>query len=184
MEEIETIKSQRNSIEFEPFFEQGICDNSYNLNFDSKSESKNKLKYEQKLEEYISSKNLFEKSDINEIYNLLKVINQPVTIDVNKIGKKDYYYSSEKKRSLSIENKKNISNNEEEHSKECQEILHILQMPLNDKSDDDIAFKPLSKPIKIPLMGKIIVDISDIDNTSKYNNENENNNNFFCKGNN
>ena len=162
MEVNETIKSQRNSIEFEPFFEQGIYKNSSYLNFDSKNEQKNKLIDEEKVGKIIFSKKMFEKSNIDEIFDLLKVKNQPVTIEENQICKNDYYNPNKKKRAQSIENRKILSHNEDEHSKECQEILNILQMPLNEKKDDDIPFKPLLKPKKISLVGKVIIDISNI----------------------
>ena len=166
MEVSAAIKNQKSSIEIEPSFEQGIYNNSSNLNLDSKFESKNNLIDKEKVEKIVFSKKMFEKSNINEIYDFLKVINQPVTIDVNKTDEKDYYYSNRKRRALSNENKINISNDKEKHSKECQEILHILQMPINVKKDEDIPFKPLLNPQKISLVGKVIFDISNTKNFS------------------
>jgi len=184
METSVTKKIQRSSIKIEPSLEKNILNKCSYLDLDSKIESVSKLIDEDKAENNIFSKELFEKANISEIYDLLKVMDQPVTIDVNKIGKKDYYYSDIKKRAHSIENKQNILI-EDQHSKECQEILHVLQMPLNDKKEDDIPFKPLLKPKKISLVGKVIIGTSSIKNySSEYNNENENNNNFFNKGNN
>ena len=180
MEASATIKSQKSSIEIDPSLEKGIYQNSSNLNLDSKFEPKNKLIDKEKVEKFIFSKKLFEKANINDLYDLLKVVNQPVTIVVNKMDKNDYYYSNRKKRALSIEKKINISNDKERHSKECQEILHILQMPLNAKKDEEIPFKPLLKPQKISLVGKVIIDISNAKNSSsENNNENENSNNYF-----
>ena len=185
MEASTTIKNQKSSIEIEPSFEQGLNNNRFNLNLDSKIESKNKLIDKEKVEKFFFSKKLFEKSNIDEIYDLLELMNHPVTIDVNKINKKDYYYSNNEKRALSIGKKINISNNKKQHFKECQEILHKLQMPIIAKNDDKIPFKPLLKPKKISLVGKVIVDISNIKkSTSENKNENENNNNHFYEGNN
>ena len=179
MEASVTKKIKRSSIKIEPSFEKNILNNCSYIGLDSKIESTNKLIDEEKAENNIFSKKLFEKANISEIYDLLKVMNQPVTIDVNKIGKKDYYYSDIKNRAHSIENKQNILI-EDQHSKECQEILHVLQMPLNDKKEDDIPFKPLLKPKKISLVGKVIIDTYNTKNySSEYNNENENSNNFF-----
>ena len=166
MELSTAIKNQKSSIEIEPSFEHGIYHNSSNINLDSKFESKKNLIDKEKVEKIVFSKKMFEKSNINELYDFLKVINQPVTIDVNKTNKKDYYYSNRKKRALSHENKINISNDKEKHSKEYHEILHILQMPINVKKNDDIPFKPLLNPQKISLVGKVIIDISNTKNFS------------------
>ena len=183
MEASTTIKNQKSSIEIEPSFEQGLNNNRFNLNLDSKIESKNKLIDKEKAEKFFFSKKLFEKSNIDEIYDLLELMNHPVTLDVNKINKKDYYYSNKEKRALSIGKKINISNNKKQHFKECQEILHKLQMPIIAKNDDEIPFKPLLKPKKISLVGKVIVDISNIKkSTSENKNENENSNNYFYEG--
>lgn len=180
METSVTKKIQTSSIKIEPSFEKNIYNNCSYLDLDSKNESTIKLIDEEKTENNIFSKKIFEKANINEIYDLLEVINHPVTIDVNKIGKKDYYYSDIKKRAHSIENKQNILIEKDQHSKECQEILNVLQKPLNDKKENDIPFKPLLKPKKISLVGKVIIDTSNIINySSEYNNENENSNNFF-----
>ena len=160
------IKNQKSSLEIEPSFEHGIYNSSSNINLDSKFESKNNLIDKEKVDKIVFSKKMFEKSNINEIYDFLKVINQPVTIDINKTDKKDYYYSNRKKRALSNENKINILNEKKKHSKECKEILHILQMPINVKKDDDIPFKPLLNPQKISLVGKVIIDISNTKNFS------------------
>ena len=166
MELSTAIKNQKSSIEIEPSFEHGIYHNSSNINLDSKFESKKNLIDKEKVEKIVFSKKMFEKSNINELYDFLKVINQPVTIDVNKTNKKDYYYSNSKKRALSHENKINISNDKEKHSKEYHEILHILKMPINVKKNDDIPFKPLLNPQKISLVGKVIIDISNTKNFS------------------
>ncbi len=63
--------------------------------------------------------------------------------------------------------------NENKNFKECQEILDILKYP---RSDKDIRngispFKPLLKPKKISLIGKVFFDIPNDDNT----NNNQNN---------
>ena len=175
MEIFTAMKSQRNSIETDPFFEQDVYKNNSFINLYSNFESKNQLNDVEKMEKIIFSKKMFEKANINEIFDLLKVMNQPDTINVNKADKKDYYYSNKQKRSHSIENKKIISDDEDEHSKECKEILQILQTPLNDKNDDEMPFKSHLKPTKISLVGKVIVAQNSF---PENNNENGNNSNI------
>ena len=55
----------------------------------------------------------------------------------------------------------NIKTISDDHSKECQEILSILNKPLSNKNirnkdKYETPFKPLLKPKKISLVGKII----------------------------
>ena len=52
MEASTTIKNQKSSIEIEPSFEQGLNNNRFNLNLDSKIESKNKLIDKEKVEKF------------------------------------------------------------------------------------------------------------------------------------
>ena len=83
------------------------------------------------------------------------------------------------------------NNIEEEHSKECKEILSILRKPLSNKNITnfkmyDTPFKPLLKPKKVSLVGKVFFGIPDDDiNTecsSKDNDNNWNNNNLLING--
>ena len=67
------------------------------------------------------------------------------------------------------ENKKiNFEEKENENSKVFQEIFDILRIPVDDKKIDlDISpFKPLLKPKKVSLVGRVLYNIS--------NNENDN----------
>ena len=74
----------------------------------------------------------------------------------------------------------------EDHSKECKEILSILRKPLSNKNIRnlrmyDTPFKPLLKPKKVSLVGKVLFGIpADDINTqcsSKDNDNNDNNDN-------
>ena len=64
--------------------------------------------------------------------------------------------------------------NENKNYRECQEILEILKYPLSDKNirNGISPFKPLLKPKKVSLIGKVLCDIH-IDNNS-HNNSTEN----------
>ena len=64
--------------------------------------------------------------------------------------------------------------NENKNFKECQEILEIIKYPLSDKNirNGISPFKPLLKPKKVSLIGKVLCDIH-IDNNS-HNNSTEN----------
>ena len=79
---------------------------------------------------------------------------------------------------------------ENKNYKECQEILEILKCPLSDKNirNGISPFKPLLKPKKISLIGKVLCDthINDNNNNSHNNStknstHNDNNNGkVFC----
>ena len=80
----------------------------------------------------------------------------------------------------------------EDHSKECKEILSILRKPLSDKNIRnlriyDTPFIPLLKPRKVSLVGKVFFGTqNDEINTqcsSKDNDNNQNNNNILIEGN-
>ena len=124
----------------------------------------------------------FENADFEEIFEILNEIDQAVIINANKKNKKDYY-NKNKKRSNS--DKKNNKVKKENHFKECKEILCILRKPMSNKNvtnimDNNNPFKPLLKPKKISLVGKILNVPSDeisTQNSSKDNNSNSNNNN-------
>ena len=141
---------QKNSIEFE----QNINNNKICFKYSSK----NKLFEKEKTENIFMNKAL-EKADLKDIYKLLKEINQAINSNINSKNKKDYHKI---KRSCSCENKKDA--NEREHSNEFEEILYILKKPLinqNIKKEKSylIPFKPLLKPKKISLVGKVIFNV-------------------------
>ena len=80
----------------------------------------------------------------------------------------------------------NIKENENKNYNECQEILNILKKPLSDKNLRfyNSPFKPLLKPRKISMVGKILCGIPNDENdntkntsqnSSNCNNENSNN---------
>ena len=80
--------------------------------------------------------------------------------------------------------------NENKNIKECQEILDILKYPRSDKNirNGISPFKPLLKPKKISLIGKVFFDIPNDDNTNNNQNSTENitsnvNNNNILSGN-
>ena len=68
------------------------------------------------------------------------------------------------------ENKKiNFKEKENENSKVFKEIFDILRIPVNDKKIDlDISpFKPLLKPKKVSLVGRVLYNISNNENDNK-----------------
>ena len=134
--------------------------NEINDNFQNKSPINFNCNFETKNEEEKKQKNVdnkcFEKADINEIYDLLNGINKAVTIDISKKNRKDYY--NKNKKLLNIV--ENINPINDSHSKVSQEILSILQKPLcykikRNKDKYENPFKPLLRPKKISLVGKI-----------------------------
>jgi hypothetical protein len=150
----------------------------FNLHLENEKNSSN-----DKIENIFENK-YFEEAEMDEIYNVLNEINQAVTIDVNSTTKKDYY------RSNSMDEPK-INVIKENHSKECKEILSILRKPSSNKNVRnlkmyDTPFKPLLKPKKISLVGKIICGFpADDINTqcsSKDNNNSNNDNNLLIEG--
>ena len=131
----------------------------------------------------------FEEADLNEIYDVLNEINKAVIININKTNKINYH-NQYKNISNSEEKINNINN---DHSKECQEILSILKKPLSNKNIRnriiyDTPFKPLLKPKKISLVGKIFIgspsNDSNTECSSKDNNIDSNNNNNYNNNNN
>ena len=74
-------------------------------------------------------------------------------------------------------NVKEIENENKNYKnyKECQEIIEILKYPLSDKNIRDVfsPFKPLLKPKKISLVGRVLLNI-DNDYNNSCNNTTEN----------
>ena len=82
----------------------------------------------------------------------------------------------------------NVKELENENYKECQEILEILKYPRSDKNirGGISPFKPLLKPKKISLVGKVFYNIPDDENNNTDNNNNTTENttyNYNNKGN-
>jgi len=170
---METRKDTQSKIDIrgsDSSFEQEISENDdINKSFSS-FESSNKFKNEES-ENIFRDKNL-EEAEINEIYDLLNKIELEITLDKNTLEKKEDYYIKNKRRSYSYEIKRN-----EKYYNECEEILSILKKPLSDKNLKDnnifnIPFKPLLKPKKVSLVGKVIYDIISENHTAESSSEN------------
>jgi hypothetical protein len=74
----------------------------------------------------------------------------------------------------------NIKEKENKNFKECQEILNILKKPLSDKNIRfyNSPFKPLLKPRKISMVGRVFYDIpNDENNTNSVTTQNSSNSN-------
>ena len=68
----------------------------------------------------------------------------------------------------------NIQEKENKNSKECQEIINIMKIPINDiKNSKNLSspFKPLLKPKKISMTGKIIYNTYKNINSNEINND-------------
>ena len=129
----------------------------------------------------------FDKKEINDNKFFSNIIFEKESENNNNDN--SYDYDEDKKEENSIFrsilddlNKNieiNIKENENKNSKVCQEILGILKMPLSDKNIryGISPFKPLLKPKKISLIGKVFYDIPDNENNSTKGNSIYNSNN-------
>ena len=122
-------------------------------NFDFKLEKENKIIEKYK---YIT----LEENEINEINIILKELNKAKDININK---------------TILEKKENY-----EHEKECKEIISILKKPIFSKISNfhnsiNTPFKPLLKPKKISLIGKVLYDFKKEDNQTKFSSKIDNN---------
>ena len=140
MEAKETAISTKTNIHKKHSFEQYTNFNKINLNFSSK----NKLMEEEKSQNIFINQNL-EEADLNEIYDLLYEINNTISMSSYIKDNKNCCCN---KRSCSCEHEHFTHN--KQHSNELKEILCILKKPLY-----EIPFKPLLKPKKISLDGKV-----------------------------
>ena len=134
-----------------------ILENKSNQNLDFKFEKEKNFIEKDNSQNIFFNKHL-EEADLNEIYDVLNEIDKAITIDINSINKEEY--PLKKRDSYSPQNTKTIKN---EHFNECQEILSILKKPLSNKNIRNInvydtPFKPLLKPKKISMVGKILFD--------------------------
>ena len=107
------------------------------------------------------SKINIEEIDLNEINDILKEMDKSTSKIIN--------YSHDNI---------NIKSNNESHEKECNEIISILKRPFSNKEVCHLnlgtPFKPLSKPKKVSMIGKIIYNVSSEDNTTIYLSQNDN----------
>ena len=116
---------------------------SYKDNFYKKSSIKDNIYINTNMNDFIGDKD----EENNEIKTILSDLNKSI--------------------------KFNIQEKENKNSKECQEIINIMKIPIIDiKNSKNLSspFKPLLKPKKISMTGKIIY------NAYKNINSNENNN--------
>ena len=172
--------------ELNDIFENKLSPNLIYKNDKNEEEKKRGKEYEKSHK--IFENKYFEEADPDEIYDVLYEINKAVTIDVNTINKNNFY---QKKNHSKSEQNLNIKN-DDDHFNECQEIICILKKPLSNKDIRngkfyDSPFKPLLKPKKVSLVGKVFYGIpSDDINTkssSKDNNNNSNNNDILFEHN-
>ena len=124
------------------------------------------------------------KNEINYTNNILPHISENENEKIENAEPNDFEDDNKEENSVfeAILNdlNKNIEinikelENENKNYRECQEILEILKYPLSDKNirNGISPFKPLLKPKKVSLIGKVLCDIH-IDNNS-HNNSTEN----------
>ena len=124
------------------------------------------------------------KNEINYTNNILPHISENENEKIENAETNDFEDDNKEENSVfeAILNdlNKNIEinikelENENKNYRECQEILEILKYPLSDKNirNGISPFKPLLKPKKVSLIGKVLCDIH-IDNNS-HNNSTEN----------
>ena len=103
------------------------------------------------------SKINLEEIDLNEINDMLNEMDNeiPINIGIN------HSYNN-----IKIKNK-------ESHEQECKEILRILNIPYRPYSNKDLRkvnldtpFKPLLKPKKVSMIGRVFYNVSSEDNTN------------------
>ena len=124
------------------------------------------------------------KNEINYTNNILPHISENENEKIENAEPNDFEDDNKEENSVfeAILNdlNKNIEinikelENENKNYRECQEILEILKYTLSDKNvrNGISPFKPLLKPKKVSLIGKVLCDIH-IDNNS-HNNSTEN----------
>ena len=123
---------------------------------------------------FIESNFSFEKNFIKE-----DIFNQGINIKKIDFLDDKNEDSSEIKSILSdLDKNININIKENENNNECQEIINILKKPLSDKNIRfyNSPFKPLLKPRKISMIGKVLCGIpNDEDDNTKSTNQNSSN---------
>ena len=133
---------------------------------------------------HFSFENKIDLTDINFLSNII-LENENEKIVENEIN--DFEEDNKEENSVfeTILNdlNKNIEINLKEHENEnninqpCQEILDILTYPLSDKNirNGISPFKPMLKPKKISLIGKVLSDMPiDVHNNNSHNNTHNN----------
>ena len=162
MENIEISKYEKNMQHIDSSFEEDIHEindifkNKSSQNFDFNF-NEEKILIEKENSKNIFNNKIFEENDLSEIYDFLNEIN------------KEENYNNNKKYAFSQHNS-NITN--DDHFNECQEILSILKKPLSNKNlrnrnINDTPFKPLLKPKKVSLEGKILCYTPSENNTTE-----------------
>ena len=102
-----------------------------------------------------------DEADLDEIYDVVNEINKAITIELNELNLNPYFNTRKHSFSFRNKNKNNNNINNNENFNECQEILSILKKPLSNKNirnldNYDNLFKPLLKPKKVSLIGKVL----------------------------
>ena len=160
--------------------------------------NKNKTKMENENEKcncnikefHFSFENKIEINDINFLPNLTTE-NENEKIMSNEINdmEEDNKEENDVFKTILDDLNKNIEidikefEKENKNYKECKEILDILKYPRSDKNirNGISPFKPLLKPKKISLIGKVFFDIPNDDNTN--NNQNNSTENITSNAN-
>ena len=172
MENNKKSKGENHLIQIDSSFEEDI--NEVNDIFKNKSLHDFEFKFEKEknltekdISQNIFNNKYFEEIELDELSDVINEINKAVTIDINTVNKKDYFVNKNK---TYIKQSKSITN--DDHFNVCQEILSILKKPLSNKNirNSNIyssPFKPLLKPKKISMVGKVLFDISSDNNTKE-----------------
>ena len=130
--------------------------------FDLNYEPENKIIEGQEQSQNIEENKNSEETDLDEIYDVLNEINKAITIEINELNINTYINNRKHSYSFIDKNNNNINNNA--NFNECQEIWSILKKPLSNKNlrnldNYDSPFKPLLKPKKVSLVGKVFYSI-------------------------
>ena len=128
-------------------------------NFDFIFEPENKITEVQPQSLNFSENKNSVEADLDEICDVLNEINKAITIEFDQLYLNPYFSARKHSYSFHKKNNNNIYNNK--HFNECQEILSILKKPFSNKNirnldNYDTLFKPLLKPKKVSLVGKVL----------------------------
>ena len=137
--------------------------------FDFNFEPENKITEGQAQSNILENKNS-EEADLDEIIDVLNEMNKAITIEIHELNFNPNI--NNRKHSYSFLNKNNNNINDNVNSNEFQEILSILKKPLSNKNirnlnNYDSPFKPLLKPKKVSLVGKVFYSIQSEDANTK-----------------
>jgi len=183
MESNKISKTENHLIQIDSSFDEDINEVDDIFNNKSLHDLEFKFEKEKNLAEKDISQNLFnnkyfEELELDDINDVINEINKAVTIDINTVNQKDCDNNKNKNQTY-IKQNNNITN--DDHFNVCQEILSILKKPLSNKNIRNrniysTPFKPLLKPKKISMVGKVFFDIPSDNNTKECSNEKNNNN--------